>query len=246
MNSKPCGIAVIINNEKFKGQLDSRSGSAVDAQNLCNLFNYLGFDIQHHNNKTHTEMRHILSEVAAMDHVKYDCLMVTILTHGDYGDVLYGTTGGGIMIQEVIETFSGTRCPSLIGKPKIFIIQACRGRRHNQTVELNDTCDIHESIDSGTSIHPSISDYLVAYSTIPGHVSIRNNTNGSIFITTLVKVLRQHANDEDLITMLERITNEVTEYEPRSAELQDSKQIPELRSTLRKKVYFNTGKYKSD
>ena len=133
MKSKPCGIAVVISNEKFKGKLESRSGSAVNAHNLCNLFNYLGFDIQHHDNKTHTEMRHILSEVAAMNHDKYDCLMVAILTHGDYGDVLYGTTGGGIMIQEVIETFSGTRCPSLIGKPKIFIIQACRGRRHNQT-----------------------------------------------------------------------------------------------------------------
>ena len=181
-----------------------------------------------------------------MNHDKYDCLMVAILTHGDYGDVLYGTTGEGIMIQEVIETFSGTRCPSLIAKPKIFIIQACRGRRHNQTVESNDTYAMHESIDSGTSMHPSISDYLVAYSTIPGHVSIRNNKNGSIFITTLVKVLRRHAKDEDLFTMLERITNEVTEYEPRSAKLQDSKQIPEVQSTLRKKVYFNTGKYKCD
>ena len=236
IKSKPCGIAVIINNEKFKGQLQSRSGSAVDAHNLNNLFDYLGFDIQHHNNKTHTEMRYILNEVAAMNHDKYDCLMVAILTHGDYGDVLYGTTGEGIMIQEVIETFSGTRCPSLIAKPKIFIIQACRGRRHNQTVESNDTYAMDESIDSGTSMHPSISDYLVAYSTIPGHVSIQNNKNGSIFITTLVKVLRRHAKDEDLITMLERTTNKVTEYEPRSAELQDSKQIPEVRSTLRKKV----------
>ena len=111
---------------------------------------------------------------------------------------------------------------------------------------MNDDNATHESTDSGTSIYPSISDYLVTYSTIPGHVSIRNNKNGSIFITTLVKILRKHANEEYLITMLERITNEVTEYKPSSAKLQNSKQIPELWSTLRKKVYFNTGKYKCD
>ena len=117
MKSKPCGIGIIINNEKFKVSFKSRSGSSIDAQKLGELLNYLGFVTQHHKNKTHIEMRQILNDVAGMDHSKYDCLIVTILTHGDYGDVLYGTTGQGIVIQEVIETFSGTRCPTLIGKP---------------------------------------------------------------------------------------------------------------------------------
>ena len=74
--------------------------------------------------------------------------MVAILTHGDYGDVLCGTTGV-ITIQEVIETFSSRRCPTLISKPKIFIIQTCRGSRRNQAVELDDTnsdkCDMADS-----------------------------------------------------------------------------------------------------
>ena len=135
MKSKPCGISVIINNEEFtETSLKYRSGSSIDAHKLKDLFNYLGFVTQCHNNKTRIEMRQVLNDVAGLDHSNYDCLIVTILTHGDYGDVLYGTAGQGIMIQEVIETFSGTRCPTLIGKPKIFIIQACRGRRRNQTV----------------------------------------------------------------------------------------------------------------
>ena len=220
--------------------LESRSGSSIAANKLWDLFNYLGFVTQCHNNKTHIEMRRILNDIAAMDHAKYDCLMVAILTHGDYGDLLYGTTGQGIVIQEVIETLSGRRCPTLIGKPKIFIIQACRGRRYNQVVRLNDNSN--ETIDLGTNVHPNISDYMVAYSTIPGHVSFRNNT-GSIFISTLVK---QYASEEDLITMLERITDKVTEYEPQGNGLQDSKQSPEVRSTLRRKVYFNTWKCKCD
>ena len=244
MNSKPRGISIIINNENFRRSLKSRSGTSIDSHNLWNLFVHLGFDTQHHNNKTHIEMRHVLNNVATMDHDKYDCLMVTILTHGDYGDLLYGTTGEGILIQEVIETFSGRRCPTLIGKPKVFIIQACRGRRYNQTVQLDNDCN--DMTDSGLTIHPNISDYLVAHSTIPGHVSFRNNT-GSIFISTLVKIFRKHAAYEDIVTMLERVTNEVMKYEPQGDGLQDTRQSPEIRSTLRGRVYFNTsGKCKWD
>ena len=178
-----------------------------------------------------------------MDYDKYDCLMVAILTHGDYGDVLYGTSGV-ITIQEVIETFNGKRCPILIGKPKIFIIQACRGKRCNQAVELDErNDDLHDVIDSGPTVHPNISDYLVAYSTIPGHVSFRNNKTGSIFICTLVKVFRQHAADEDLITMLERVGTEVIKYQPQGNRWQDSRQSSEIRFALRGKIYFKIGKH---
>ena len=241
MKSNPCGIGIIINNKEFNMSLKSRSGTNIDAENLRSIFKYLGFVTLCHNNKTDIEMRHILNDVAAMDHAKYDCLMVAILTHGDYGDLLYGTTGQGIVIQEVIETFSGRRCQTLIGKPKLFIIQACRGRRHNQVVQLNDTNDECDMIDSGPTAHPNISDYLVAYSTIPGHVSFRNNKIGSIFISTLVEIFRRYAADEDLTTMLERVTNEVTKYKPQGGGLQDSRQSPEVRSCLRGKLYFNPG-----
>ena len=149
------------------------------------------------------------------------------------------------MIQEVIETFSGTRCPSLIGKPKIFIIQACRGRRYNQTVQSsNDWYDMTDS-SADPTVHPNISDYLVAYSTIPGHVSFNNNI-GSIYITTLVKIFRRYTAYEDVVTicMLEsrRVTNKVTQYEPRGNGVQDSRQSPEICSALRGKIYFNIGK----
>jgi len=56
MMSKPCGIAVIIKNENFKTPLEFRLGATKDANNLCRLFNYLGFDTHYYKNKTHTEM----------------------------------------------------------------------------------------------------------------------------------------------------------------------------------------------
>ena len=58
---------------------------------------------------------------------------------------------------EVIETFNGRRCPTLISKPKIFIIQACWGRIYNQAVAIeldNRNDDGYDMTDSGPIIHP--------------------------------------------------------------------------------------------
>ena len=72
MKSNPQGISIIINNENFKSRvLKSRPGAKIDSQNLWDLFVYLGFDTQYQSNKTHVnvEMRHMLNEVAAMNHI---------------------------------------------------------------------------------------------------------------------------------------------------------------------------------
>ena len=69
---------------------------------------------------------------------KIDCIMVAILTHGLTGDVLLGVDGqllrnklpkpGTFITKENLkEIFSVTNCPGMEDKPKLFIIQACRG-----------------------------------------------------------------------------------------------------------------------
>jgi caspase-like apoptosis-related cysteine protease len=58
---------------------------------------------------------------AAKDHSSADCLLVAVMTHGDPGilhcrDTVYRT-------QELWLHFTGDKCRSLIGKPKLFFIQ---------------------------------------------------------------------------------------------------------------------------
>ena len=59
--------------------------------------------------------------VKKMDHSDCDCFLMAILSHGAEGEV-YGTNGT-IKINKLIDPFKGDQCESLIGKPKIFIIQ---------------------------------------------------------------------------------------------------------------------------
>ena len=48
------------------------------------------------------------------------------MSHGEQGAVC-GTDGHTLGVNEIQSYFYASKCPSLAGKPKMFIIQACQG-----------------------------------------------------------------------------------------------------------------------
>ena len=61
------------------------------------------------------------------DHTNADCFACAMLSHGDEG-VIYGIDGQ-IELDRLIDPFKGPHCASLLGKPKIFIIQVLPNSR---------------------------------------------------------------------------------------------------------------------
>ena len=59
--------------------------------------------------------------MAQEDHTDNDCFVCAILSHGDTG-IVYGTDGI-IQLETLFEPLKGRHCQSLVGKPKVFIIQ---------------------------------------------------------------------------------------------------------------------------
>ena len=59
-----------------------------------------------------------------MDHSSCASFGCAILTHGEDG-VVYGTDRS-VEIDQITKPFKGDKCKSLVGKPKVFFIQACR------------------------------------------------------------------------------------------------------------------------
>lgn len=115
-------LAIIINNCYFTCGMKTRVGTDIDAESLSRLFIYLGFHTNRYDNLKGKDMaRHlrvgscdssnhscyikfsmlIHKDVAKLDHSKFDCLVVAILTHGIYGK-LYSTDGDLFSIEEII------------------------------------------------------------------------------------------------------------------------------------------------
>lgn len=138
MSSRPRGIGLVINNKHFTCGMKDRVGTDRDADSLVKLFIYLGFYTNRYDDLTGKAMHQKLQDVADIDHSRFDCFMVAVLTHGVNGK-LYSTDGDLIAVQDITKYFDGNNCPALIGKPKVFLFQACRGGRFDYGVELEAT-----------------------------------------------------------------------------------------------------------
>src|SRR5690349_3057635 len=66
---------------------------------------------------------HFCMIVRSMDHSKYDCFVCCIMSHGGEGDVIAAYDDTYAFRHEIRDKFTTDKCPSLAGKPKIFIIQ---------------------------------------------------------------------------------------------------------------------------
>jgi hypothetical protein len=52
--------------------------------------------------------------------------------------VVYAADGQSINMEYIYEFFNNRNCPLLRGKPKFFIVQACRGDRPDQGVDSSE------------------------------------------------------------------------------------------------------------
>lgn len=242
-NHKRRGDCIIINNHHFNQKLtrqSDRDGTEVDAENVERAFMCLGFDVTRHDDLTVTDMSIAIREAAQKDHSEADCFVIVILSHGDEG-VIYGTNGT-TKIESLTYHFKGDVCPTLAGKPKLFFIQACRGRRYDFGTEQPGEDDVDAAISSNSVRKiPVEADFLFAYSVVPGHYSWRNNVDGSWFIQALCRVLHQHGDGLELMQLM-TLVNKLVAYEFESCTDEDftsgMKQVPCIVTTLTKLAYF--------
>ena len=227
------GYVLILNNYLFPQRVNvERTGSNEDVRKLKNLFDDFGFRSRVADNLTRSEMLSILKDTAEKDFSKYDCFVCVILSHGSEGGV-YGVDDEIIYIKAITSLFRRDECYSLKGKPKIFLIQACRGiQRDRVAVELVQS-DSNPAVISKGNL-PADADFVICFASAPGHQSYRQPLLGTWFISTVFEVFKEHAEREHLLEMMMRVNNQVAGYFSRDG----LKQIPCLVSMLTKRVFF--------
>lgn len=97
------------------------------------------------------------------DYTDYDSIFVAVLSHGEQG-IIYARDAPYKPEDKLWGRFTGEKCTTLAGKPKLFFIQACQGDG------LDGGTHLTTQVDGGPSSFkiPNHADFLIAYSTIPG------------------------------------------------------------------------------
>ncbi|KAM8900900.1 caspase-8 isoform 1-T1 [Lycaon pictus] len=249
MKSKPRGYCLIFNNYDFSvarrevpklQSIKDRNGTDLDADALSKTFSELHFEIVHFKDATAKKICEVLQSYQSMDHSSKDCFICCILSHGDKG-IIYGSDGQEAPIYELTSYFTGSKCPSLAGKPKIFFIQACQGDKYQKGIAVETDSEQKEAyleMDSSYQKRyiPEDADFLLGMATVNNCVSYRNPMEGTWYIQSLCQSLRERCpRGEDILTILTEVNFEVSNKDDRK---NMGKQMPQPTFTLRKKLFF--------
>lgn len=251
MDHKRRGIALIFNHERFFWHLTlpNRPGTSADRDNLRRRFSDLGFEVKCFDDLRAEELLLKIHEASTASHVDADCFLCVFLSHGE-GNHIYAYDAK-IEIQTLTSLFKGDKCQSLVGKPKIFIIQACRGSQHDVPVIPLDAVD-HGTDMLGANVTqvdaasvytlPAGADFLMCYSVAEGYYSHRETVNGSWYIQDLCEMLGKFGSSLEFTELLTLVNRKVSQRRVdfcKDPSAIGKKQVPCFASMLTKKLHFS-------
>ncbi|CAL8071982.1 unnamed protein product [Calicophoron daubneyi] len=247
VKSLPRGYVLIINNENYAESTgySKRLGSAQDVQKLCSLFQEFSYSVAVLQDPKGDEFMKAVRSFASKEELgKVDAAGLIILSHGLQHHVI-ASDGTLVNLDSVVSCFTTQNCPLLAGKPKLLILQACRGEGRDYGASTtgsgrSSACGI-TAVDyslgpaSWVSL-PYMCDAVIAFSTLPGFVSWRSEKEGSWYISKLVEVFHQLGRSVHVMDLLTQVNNKMVE-ESGSNKFQ---QMAQIVTTLRKLYFLST------
>ncbi|XP_065642508.1 caspase-7-like [Hydra vulgaris] len=194
-NSNPCGLCVILYNSSFE-KCDYRIGANVDVQTLSETFSKLNFKVKTEVYKSKSQMYDIIRKCGNEKDV--NCFVCFISLHGKL-ETVFGSDEEPLTFEEMRSAINDNDDNLLIGKPKIFFIQACQGE--NFLEMYNDSRDsrylrkpdfkpelLYLRTQDLTTALPKNADYCLSVTTTPGHHAWRNE-KGTVYFQTLCRII---------------------------------------------------------
>ena len=207
----------------------TRGGAKEDADALNESLEAIGYHvIMCKENLTAEEMKQKLEDVCADNvHSVDDSFTCYISSHGGKLGV-FGVDKKCVSVDELSRILEPDVCSKLKHKPKIFFVQACRGRSASEPIDSDE--------EEFVSRVPCRADFYFSYATDPDHVVVRHP-----YTQLLSKCLKEHSAqlslDEIVMEVHEEIAREVYDI-VLQGELHEHMQIGQAVHTMRGPVYF--------
>ncbi|NXI67387.1 CASP1 protein, partial [Anseranas semipalmata] len=240
--------ALLICNTEFE-HLSQRNGAEVDVKEMTKLLEGLGYRVDLHENLTSQEMATVMKNFAGhKDHLTSDSTFLVFMSHGCRtglcGTQSRNETTDILSLNTIYENFNNDHCKALMGKPKVVIIQSCRGDNKGSVLMGDFTIPEMPALSSDSMITAGLendkirevhleSDFATLYSSTPDTFSWRSPVTGSVFIQRLVEQFRNHAFNSDLQEMFRKVQRSFENF-PRQMPTQE-------RTTMLRKFYLFPG-----
>ena len=210
------GHALIINNINITDR-PRREGAEHDDENLFKTFTTLRYKCHVFRDQTADQILEWLMHMRSLDHNQCDSFICCLLSYGDSGKI-FGSDDRAVYIEDIKENI--LQIPSLVGKPKIFIIQSVRG------CHLPSACPLRND-DGSTYLLPHENDLFIGYATTPSTKSCRFTDIGSWYIIELTKALQTYHKELDLVSMVQIAHRQVATDPEYVYEYERYKKLPE-------------------
>ncbi|KAK4872498.1 hypothetical protein RN001_014527 [Aquatica leii] len=233
MNHCRRGTAIIFNHTKFDTDLKDRKGSMKDAYDLEDALKNLKFDVTTYHDLKYGAIYDVITNLSKANHFDADCLLVAVLTHGNTGKIY--ARDHQYPPDMLWRSFTGDKCPTLAGKPKLFFIQACRGDEVDEGTRVRNVVQMDSK--QSTYTIPVMADILIMFSCFDGYLSWRSQQTGSRFIQCLCSELKLRAKKNDLLAILTFLNRKMAiGYKKKDQD--QTKQIGTIVSTLTRLLDF--------
>ena len=234
---------LIIVNKTFDDKDLLREGAEEDRTYLKEIYEHL--DVKYdkvEDNLKENEMFDTIDKFSKNIKLPCSVIFVSISTHGKENMGLMGVEGRYISVGEIVKCFEKKE---LLGIPKVFIIQACKGKITEEK-RKSKRDNSHDESTIPTQYSTKLGDVLIAYSTSEGCVSYRNSEYGSWYIKELRDcILNAGCENMHFAEILTICTNRIIKYYSDTDETSEFTQTPSYSSTLRRFLKFEKGEKKS-
>lgn len=185
------GYALILNIIRYKKQ-GYRKGAQYDSFKLTQLFTQLGYKVIKYDDPNTFYSKDDLEKIVKLfrDYVKPKnpaSVVVFIGCHGRLEEIQLSDESFTSLFDSVVYQFDAENCAELNTVPKIFIIESCRGVRHDGPGFKN------------------IFNTIICYATLPGNKAARDDDSGTYYINSLVKVFAEKAHKLHLTELLDLV-----------------------------------------
>ncbi|XP_027868917.1 caspase-1-like isoform X1 [Xiphophorus couchianus] len=242
-------VALMITNIKFSDEKLNRDGAEKDEENMEKLLKSLGYEVVKHRNLTGKGIDDALKSFAKLDKLKRtDSVFVVIMSHGKLGKILgidyKEDNQDDFAVDKIFKCLNSHGCQALINKPKVVILQACRGGRSGVTTWVHDgestgppappPEDQEPNLDQSVHVEK---DFVSLLASTPDNKAFRESKNGSILIQNIMEVFTPESYQKHIIDLFTKVQDLVSKCGD-----DKKKQMPVIdRMTLNKQFFLYPG-----